>query len=106
MYRRLRCRRVCGFDIEPRRLFRCAGGRVGSSSVAATPVAPAPALLFTKRNFKLLGLEFEPGPLPTAISIPPDSSSTVIPLPRATYWTVSPAVPPAGSKLIGNEKFV
>jgi hypothetical protein len=61
--------------------------------------------VFTNCNFTLLGGAVAPGAFPTAISIPPDSNSTVIPLPWPTYCTACRGDAATGSKVMGREKF-
>jgi len=105
MFWRLRRRRVRGFAAGPLRLFRCRGGADGPAFRGLPFAVLCTAPPFTNRNCTLLGVAFVLAPLPTVISIPPDSSSTVIPFPRPTYCTACPAVPPAGSNVMGKEKF-
>jgi hypothetical protein len=82
---------------------RC--GAVGLAFDGGPLAVVCGAALFTNRNFTLLGGAFDPGAFPRAISMPPDSRSTVIPLPRPTYCAVCPGDEVAGSKMMGNEKF-
>ena len=63
------------------------------------------AAAFSNLNFNVLDDAFAPAAFPTAISIPWESSSRVIPLPWPTYCTDCPETAAAGSKVIGKEKF-
>jgi hypothetical protein len=102
---RLRFRRVRGFDVTPLCLLRCLAGAEGSAFRGVPFVVLCKAPPFANRNCMLLGVAFALVPLATAMPIPFGPSNTVIPFPRPTYCTSWPVVPPAGSKVIGKEKF-
>jgi hypothetical protein len=104
MFRRFGLRRVRGVEVAPPGFLRRRCGAEGLAFDGGPLAVVCKAERFTNRNFTLLGGAFAPGAFPRAISMPPDSSSTVIPLPWPMYCAGCPAVAAAGSKVMGKEK--
>jgi len=105
MFRRFGVCRVRGVEFAPFRLLRRRCGAEGLPFDGTPLAVVCGAVLFTNRNFTLLGGAIARGAFATTISIPLDSNSTVIPLPRPTYCTVCVEDEAEGSKVMGNEKF-
>lgn len=86
------------------RLLRRRSGGDATAFDSRRLAAVCGAAAFSNRNFTLLADAVAPGAFPMAISIPLDSSSTVIPLPWPTNCTACPGDAIAGSKVMGTEK--
>jgi hypothetical protein len=105
LFRRFGLRRVRGVEFAPFGFRRRRCGVEGLAFDGGPLAVVCRATLFTNRNFTLLGGALAPGAFPTAISMPPDSSNTVIPLPWPTYCTACPRDAAASSNVMGKEKF-
>jgi hypothetical protein len=81
MFRRLGLRRVRGGDAVLGRLLWRRSGAEGLAFDDQPLAVVCGSAIFSNRNFTLLADAIAPGAFPTAISMPSDSSSTVIPLP-------------------------
>jgi hypothetical protein len=105
MFRRFGLGRVRGVEFVPLRFLRRRCGAEGLALDGTPLAAVCGVAAYANRSFTLLGGALSLGAFATTISIPLDSSSTVMPLPWPTYCSDCPEDAAEDSRVMCSEKF-